>query len=184
MKKTWKWRLPLLAIFVWAGCEQIEPEPEPQPKPQPEEKILYSLKSLSEMSLREKVGQLFNVRVEALDLTSSYTQTAGSSVLTDGFSRYPCGGVTLFAANIIGLLIQLDTEETQALHNLGADIRIVLSDTGCEHQDIETIHSRSIRTDIFLHAINKHLTRQVRTFIALVDSCLDITAVARHTAHA
>ena len=117
MKKTWKWMLPLLALIVWAGCEQIEPEPEPQPKPQPEEKILYSLKPLSEMSLREKVGQLFNVRVEALDLTSSYTQTAGSSVLTDGFSRYPCGGVTLFAANIKNP--DQIKEFTKFLHGMG-----------------------------------------------------------------
>ena len=69
------------------------------------------------MTLREKVGQLFNVRAEALDLTSSYTQTGPSQVLTDGFQRYPCGGITLFAANIKDpRQIQ---EFTRFLHDLG-----------------------------------------------------------------
>lgn len=99
MNRFLKWAVPALFLLLWAGCEPLDPDPEPQPAPVPE-KVLYSLKPLSEMTLREKVGQLFNVRIEALDLTSSATITAGSSVLTDGFSRYPCGGVTLYAANI------------------------------------------------------------------------------------
>lgn len=117
MKQMWKWALPLLAALLLFGCDPIEPDPEPTPTPKPEEKILYSLKPLEEMSLREKVGQLFNVRPEALDLTSSYTQTAASSVLTDGFSRYPCGGITLFAANIKNP--DQIKEFTKFLHGLG-----------------------------------------------------------------
>ena len=117
MKQVWKWALPMLAALLLFGCEKIEPEPEPTPAPKPEEKILYSLKSLEEMSLREKVGQLFNVRPEALDLTSTYTQTAASAVVTDGFSRYPCGSITLFAANIKNP-DQL-REFTKFLHGLG-----------------------------------------------------------------
>jgi Beta-glucosidase-related glycosidases len=99
MKKFW-WILAILTAWILVGCDPVEPEPEPQPAPQPEEKIVYSLKDISEMTLREKVGQLFNVRAEDLDLTSSYTITAGSTVVTEGFNRYPCGGITLFAANI------------------------------------------------------------------------------------
>lgn len=99
MKRFLSWAVPALCLLLWAGCDPVDPDPEPQPAP-PEEKVLYSLKSLEEMTLREKVGQLFNVRIEALDMTSSATITAASSVLTDGFSRYPCGGVTLYAANI------------------------------------------------------------------------------------
>lgn len=99
MKKFW-WILAILTAWILVGCDPVEPEPEPEPAPQPEEKIVYSLKDISEMTLREKVGQLFNVRAEDLDLTSSYTITAGSTVVTEGFNRYPCGGITLFAANI------------------------------------------------------------------------------------
>ena len=99
MKRTW-WLLVVLTAFLLAACHGVDPEPDPEPAPKPEEPILYSLKELSEMTLREKVGQLFNVRAEALDFTSSYTITAGSNVVTEGFNRYPCGGITLFAANI------------------------------------------------------------------------------------
>ena len=71
MKSGW---LAVALLLVTVSCNPIEPEPEPGPRPEPQ-KTLYSLKPLAEMSLREKVGQLFNVRVEALDLTSTYTQT-------------------------------------------------------------------------------------------------------------
>lgn len=114
-----KWKFGWLAVslvLVTVSCNPIEPEPEPGPGPEPQ-KTLYSLKSLAEMSLREKVGQLFNVRIEALDLTSSYTQTGPSQVITDGFNRYPCGGLTLYAANIKNPQQIIDF--TQFLHNLG-----------------------------------------------------------------
>jgi len=117
MKQLWKWLLPVLALCLWTACDPVEPDPEPTPTPKPEEKVLYSIKPLSEMTLREKVGQLFNVRAEALDLTSSYTQTAASQVIIDGFSRYPCGGITLFAANIKNP--DQIKEFTKFLHGLG-----------------------------------------------------------------
>lgn len=114
--KQWKWGwLTVILALVTVACHPIEPEPAPEPKP--EEKILYSLTPLEQMSLREKVGQLFNVRVEALDLTSSYTQTGPSQVIVDGFKRYPCGGLTLYAANIKNPLQII--EFTRFLHDLG-----------------------------------------------------------------
>ena len=113
MKFGW---LAVVLLLVAVSCNPIEPEPEPEPRPEPQ-KTLYSLKPLAEMSLREKVGQLFNVRVEALDLTSTYTQTGPSQVITDGFNRYPCGGLTLYAANIKNPQQIIDF--TQFLHNLG-----------------------------------------------------------------
>lgn len=113
MKSGW---LAVALLLVTVSCNPIEPEPEPEPRPEPQ-KTLYSLKPLAEMSLREKVGQLFNVRVEALDLTSTYTQTGPSQVITDGFNRYPCGGLTLYAANIKNPQQIIDF--TQFLHDLG-----------------------------------------------------------------
>jgi beta-N-acetylhexosaminidase len=113
MKYGW---LAVVLLVVAVSCNPIEQEPEPSPGPEPQ-KTLYTLKPLAEMSLREKVGQLFNVRVEALDLTSTYTQTGPSQVITDGFNRYPCGGLTLYAANIKNPQQIIDF--TQFLHNLG-----------------------------------------------------------------
>ena len=113
MKSGW---LAVALLLVTVSCNPIEPEPEPGPRPEPQ-KTLYSLKPLADMSLREKVGQLFNVRVEALDLTSTYTQTGPSQVITDGFNRYPCGGLTLYAANIKNPQQIIDF--TQFLHDLG-----------------------------------------------------------------
>lgn len=115
--KTLKFRwLAVALLVVTVSCNPIEPEPEPGPRPEPP-KTLYTLKPLAEMSLHEKVGQLFNVRVEALDLTSTYTQTGPSPVLVDGFNRYPCGGLTLYAANIKNP--QQILAFTQFLHDLG-----------------------------------------------------------------
>ena len=117
--KYWKWGrgglLGLLFLALLTACHP-DPEPEPEPAPVPEKEV-YSLKALDQMTLREKVGQLFNVRPEALDLTSSYTQTGASQVLTDGFNRYPCGGITLFAANITDPLQIIAF--TKVLHGLG-----------------------------------------------------------------
>lgn len=115
--KTLKFRwLAVALLVVTVSCNSIEPEPEPGPRPEPP-KTLYTLKPLAEMSLHEKVGQLFNVRVEALDLTSTYTQTGPSPVIVDGFNRYPCGGLTLYAANIKNP--QQILAFTQFLHDLG-----------------------------------------------------------------
>ena len=92
MKKLTVWGLLLLSLA--AACTK-DPGPE-----NPEEPKKYELKELGQMSLREKVGQLFNVRVESLVPGAIGSVTGGSDALTDFFRQYPCGGVTLFAANI------------------------------------------------------------------------------------
>lgn len=64
---------------------------------------------LSEMTLREKVGQLFIVRPDALDMTLSQAEIADSNAdgvtgLTDAMTatlaEYPVGGIALFSKNI------------------------------------------------------------------------------------
>ena len=92
MKKLTVWGLLLLSLA--AACTK-DPGPE-----NPVEPKKYALKELAQMTLREKVGQLFNVRVESLVPGASGSVTGGSEALTDFFRKYPCGGVTLFAANI------------------------------------------------------------------------------------
>lgn len=60
---------------------------------------------LEQMTLREKVGQLFIVYAE--DLVNSQpggsmaSVTAVNKLLTDGLAQYPVGGVTLFGPNVI-----------------------------------------------------------------------------------
>lgn len=92
MRKLTVWGVLLLSLA--AACTK-DPGPET-----PEEPKKYELKELGQMSLREKVGQLFNVRVESLVPGAIGSVTGGSDALTDFFRQYPCGGVTLFAANI------------------------------------------------------------------------------------
>ena len=64
---------------------------------------------LSSMTLREKVGQMFLIRADALDFTQPYTQVndawaEGRTELTEDMKRalaeYPCGGVAFSSKNI------------------------------------------------------------------------------------
>lgn len=79
------------------------PETQPQPTLPPEEAML------SRMTLRQKVGQLFLVRPDALDLKLSLAQiddpnTPGVVSVTQDFlstlEQYPVGGFVQFAKNI------------------------------------------------------------------------------------
>ncbi|MBQ8092798.1 MAG: glycoside hydrolase family 3 protein [Clostridia bacterium] len=88
---------------------------------------------LSKMTLREKIGQLFVIRPDALDGQKMSeqllgTDEAGAVCLTESmrsmYEEYPCGGFCLFGTNIT------DPEQlrafTEELHALGA-IRPFLS---------------------------------------------------------
>ena len=72
---------------------------------------------ISRMTLREKVGQLFVIRPEALDTTGK----GGYAMLTDEmraeYAEYPCGGFCLFSQNLVDedQLLYL----TGCLHALG-----------------------------------------------------------------
>ncbi len=77
----------------------------------------YSIQEVGQLSLREKVGQLFNVRVESLVPGVEGSVTEGSDAMTDFFRQYPCGGVTLFGANITGP--EQIAAFTDYLHGLG-----------------------------------------------------------------
>ena len=74
MRKWTVWGV-LLILFA-AACSK-------DPVPEPVEPTKYALKELGQMSLREKVGQLFNVRVESLVPGASGSVTGGSQALTD-----------------------------------------------------------------------------------------------------
>ena len=92
-----------------AGPEQTAP---PQPEtPQQAELSRAVAGRLAGMTLREKVGQLFFVRPDALDPSQTQQQindadADGVTALTDAMSAvladYPVGGVVLFGKNITG----------------------------------------------------------------------------------
>ena len=53
-----------------------------------------------EMSLKNKIGQLFMVSVYQLDEAESKNQTSVTSQMKKTLKRYPAGGVIMFAKNI------------------------------------------------------------------------------------
>ena len=95
---------------------QVNPSSAPQPEgadtspsPASDEQIIAD--RLAGMTLREKVGQLFFVRPDALDPAQTQEQindanTDGATALTDAMAAtladYPVGGVVLFGKNITG----------------------------------------------------------------------------------
>lgn len=104
-----------------AGPEQTAP---PQPEtPQQAELSRAVAGRLAGMTLREKVGQMFFVRPDALDPSQTQQQindadADGVTALTDAMSAvladYPVGGVVLFGKNITGP--QQLTDLTGQLH--------------------------------------------------------------------
>ena len=88
---------------------------------------------MENMTLREKVGQLFIIRPDALEQRFLVAQledigitgvTEVSEGMEESYSRYPCGGFALFAKNILSP--QQLKLLTKKLHGLGT-IRPVLA---------------------------------------------------------
>lgn len=78
--------------------------------------VLFRLPTVEELTLREKVGQLFNIRPEDLRPGTSSAVVEVSGLMRSNYKNYPCGGFTLFAQNVISPR-QL-TELTDGLHKL------------------------------------------------------------------
>lgn len=124
MKSFRIWLIATLAIGLLAlSCkpdEPVIPDPDPDPIPQktPQEQ-------LASMSLREKIGQLFIVRPEALEYSVDWTNTSMTSYqlmsITDSmretWREYPVGGLIIYAHNIANPY-QLTTF-TRSIHDLG-----------------------------------------------------------------
>ena len=72
-----KWTVWGVLLILFAAACSKDPVPE-----NPVEPKKYALKELAQMTLREKVGQLFNVRVESLVPGASGSVTGGSEALT------------------------------------------------------------------------------------------------------
>lgn len=119
-----------------AGPEQTAP---PQPEtPQQTEPSQAVAGRLTGMTLREKVGQMFFVRPDALDPAQEQEQiddadADGVTALTDAMSAmladYPVGGVVLFGKNITGP--QQLTDLTGQLHAaMDAPLLIAVDEEG------------------------------------------------------
>lgn len=92
-----------------APTPEATPEPTAEPAPTPEPTPESVTDPLVQMTLEEKVGQLFIIRPDALDLTQTPEQikdpyaegvTELSSAMADVLYKYPVGGIALFGKNI------------------------------------------------------------------------------------
>ena len=105
--------LAIIGILTAAFQSHTEPEAEPSaptqtettPAPQPgspEWVDQNARQLLDSLSLREKVGQLFLVTPEALQIQSgvSYSSTVWNDAMTQTLQDYPVGGIILFGANV------------------------------------------------------------------------------------
>ena len=91
---------PILAVLIlWTACEKPNQVPTPKPTPVVEEPEVYAVKALADMTLKEKVGQLFCIEPEALTGATNFV-TAGYAELKEGFEKYPCGSFILMGGNI------------------------------------------------------------------------------------
>ncbi len=78
-----------------------EPEPEPAPDPAAEARAAVEAR-MQEMSLQQKVAQLFVVAPEALALAPEVSPvTQAAEIAPETLATYPVGGVIFFAANLI-----------------------------------------------------------------------------------
>lgn len=87
---------------------ELNSEPTPGPEPEPESDSAID-SFIQQMSLEEKVGQLFVVRPDALDFNQTVEQindaaaegvTEMSNELTAALHEYPVGGIAMFGKNI------------------------------------------------------------------------------------
>lgn len=101
-----------LIVSVFTGCAQTLPTAAPETssptaEPTPAEDEIELV--LRQMTLEEKIGQLFIIRPDALDFTQTPEQikdpyaegvTELTSAMADVLSKYPVGGIALFGKNI------------------------------------------------------------------------------------
>lgn len=101
-----------LIVSMFTGCAQTLPTAAPETssptaEPTPAEDEIELV--LRQMTLEEKIGQLFIIRPDALDFTQTPEQikdpyaegvTELTSAMADVLSKYPVGGIALFGKNI------------------------------------------------------------------------------------
>lgn len=129
-----KYLLLLLATFLIVSCVNPEHPDIPDRPVVPSDTAAapdsarFRLPTVEELTLREKVGQLFNIRPEALRPANSSAVQEVSGLMRDNFKNYPCGGFTLFAQNVVSPK-QL-SELTEGLHKMGCYPMLCIDEEG------------------------------------------------------
>ena len=99
-KKLWAFLSAALLLLSCGGPIDIpDPQPEPVPVPVPVTPDEFSVRPISDMTLREKVGQMFIIRPESLEGISG-GKVSMDAKMRKAFGTYPVGGFALFAQNI------------------------------------------------------------------------------------
>lgn len=95
MKRTYSfWFVALTALSFFSSCSRYDDDPEQDPID----------RIIGEMSLKEKVCQMFILRPEALTGSADFQKlevTELNGEMEDFFREYPAGGFCLYAKNII-----------------------------------------------------------------------------------
>ena len=92
----------VLMLVMTAGCGKKSTTKKLKTEDLDETTLQGNGKKISqkEMSLKNKIGQLFMVSVYQLDEAESKNQTSVTSQMKKTLKKYPAGGVIMFAKNI------------------------------------------------------------------------------------
>lgn len=101
MKKRWISLLLILVLIMAAGCGKKNTTKKLKTEDLDETTLQGMAKDITkEMSLKNKIGQLFMVSVYQLDEAESKNQTSVTDNMKKTLKKYPAGGVVMFAKNI------------------------------------------------------------------------------------
>ena len=101
MKKRWISLMLILVLVMASGCGKKNTQKKLKTEDLDETTLQGMAKDITkEMSLKNKIGQLFMVSVYQLDEAESKNQTSVTSNMKKALKKYPAGGIVMFAKNI------------------------------------------------------------------------------------
>lgn len=102
MKKRFLSLMLILAMLFCAGCQSEEKNSEPVKTEDLDEATLRGMAEdiTKEMSLKDKIGQLFIVSLYSLDEGETKNQQKITKEMKDTIKKYSVGGVVLFSKNM------------------------------------------------------------------------------------
>lgn len=101
MKKRWISLLLILVLVMAAGCGKKNTTKKVKTEDLDEATLQGMAKDITkDMSLKNKIGQLFMVSIYQLDEAESKNQTKITDAMKKTLKKYPAGGIVMFAKNI------------------------------------------------------------------------------------
>lgn len=101
MKKRWMSLFLIMAMLCLSGCGGKKTEKTLKTEDLDEATLEGMSQDITkEMSLKNKIGQLFTVSLYSLDESDSKNQTTVTDQMKQMLKKYPVGGVVLFSKNI------------------------------------------------------------------------------------